>query len=402
MSTINVPDYYPQFRCSGSQCPDTCCGGWAISVDRDTFRTYQQNKHPALAPLFKLAVSKNTTATADSKNNFGVMNMRADGRCHFLQEDQLCAIHGHMGAQALSNTCRIYPRYLNQFGSQRENALGVSCPEAARLILLNPLPMQFTTVAPDPDVDGKAFTSYRYPLQNEGDPEQMAVLNDFRAVIIGILQCRDIALGTRLMVLGFLLDEAHRVVSSPTFASTQELLPVLGTFVDMLAFPTQLEAQFAQIAANTPRKLEVAANLMARSLAEDPSVRYKECLQDAAQGLPHYVDALQDYYQPYFQDKSYIFENYLVNQVLTRLFPFARGSYLDLYRVLIGNLAIIQVLLVGIAAKHQGLNDALVLQLIQTFARHSNHSASHQDKLIASLRPGPDDSFVHAMWLLKD
>ena len=402
MSTINVPDYYPQFSCTGSQCPDTCCGGWAISVDKDTFRTYQQNKHPALAPLFKLAVSKNASSSADSKNNFAVMAMRADGSCHFLQEDRLCSIHGHMGAQALSNTCRIYPRYLNRFGAQRENALGVSCPEAARLILLNPQPMQFTTVQADPDIDGKAFTSYAYPLQTEGDPQQMAALNDFRAVIIGVLQCRDLALGTRLMVLGFLLDEAHQVVSAGKAHWAQELLAVLGSFVDMLAHPAQLEAQFVHIAANTPRKLEMTADLIARALAEAPSPRYQECLQDAVQGLPSYPDALQAYYQPYFQDKAYIFENYLVNQVLTRLFPFARGTYLDLYRVLIGNLAIIQVLLVGIAAKHQGLNDALVLQLIQTFARHSNHSASHQDKLIASLRPGPDDSFVHAMWLLKD
>jgi lysine-N-methylase len=177
---------------------------------------------------------------------------------------------------------------------------------------------------------------------------------------------------------------------------------VLGSFVDMLAHPAQLEAQFAHIAPNAPRKLEMAAGLIARGLAEAPSPRYRECLQDAAQGLRDYPNALATYYQPYFQDKTYIFENYLVNQVLTRLFPFARGSYLDLYRSLIGNLALIQVLLVGIAAKHQGLNDALVLQLIQTFARHSNHSASHQDKLIASMRPSPDDSFVHAMWLLKD
>jgi len=402
MAGINAPDYYPHFRCSGSQCEDTCCGGWSISIDQDTYKQYTRSKHPALAPLMQLAVSKNTNANADSQNNFGVMVMRPDGRCHFLQEDQLCGIHQHLGAQALSNTCRIYPRYLNQFGAQREKALGVSCPEAARLILLNPQPMQFITVAPEPDIDSKAFTSYRYPLQNQGNPQQMAVLNDFRAVIIGILQCRDLGLGARLMVLGFLLDEAHRVVSAPTFKSTEELLPVLGIFVDMLAQPDKLEEQFAQVGPNTPRKLEMTADLIARALAEDPSPRYRECLQDAAIGLRSYPDALQAYYLPYFQDKTYIFENYLVNQVLTRLFPFARGTYLDLYRALIGNLALIQTLLVGIAAKHQGLTEARVVQLIQTFARHTNHSASHQDKLIASMRVGPDDSYVHAMWLLKD
>ena len=401
MPNINVPDYYPKFNCTGSQCEDTCCGGWTISVDKDTFHKYRANQHPDLAPLFKLAVSRLTTPAADHQNNFGQMNMRPDGRCYFLQEDQLCGIHKHMGGQALSNTCRIYPRYLNRFGAQRENALGVSCPEAARLVLLNPEPMQFISVAPDPEMDGKAFTSYRYPLQSDGDPQQMAVLNDFRAVIIGILQCRDIGLGTRLMVLGFLLDEAHRVTSSESFTSADELLPVLGIFVDMLAHPAQLEAQFAQITPNVPRKLEVAASLIERSLAEQPSPRFEECLQTAVQGLRNYAQAYEEHYLPYFQERGYIFENYLVNQVVTRLFPFARGSYLDLYRGLIGNLAIIQTLLVGMAATYQGLTEARVIQLIQTFARHSNHSASHQDKLIATLRAGPEESFVHAMWLLK-
>jgi lysine-N-methylase len=402
MPTVNVPDYYPQFGCIGSQCEDTCCGGWSISIDRDTYHKYKNTQLPALAPLMRLAVSKNTSPRADSKNNFAVMAMRADGSCHFLQEDRMCSIHGHMGAQALSNTCRIYPRYLNRFGAQRENALGVSCPEAARLVLLNPQPMQFITVQADPDIDGKAFTSYAYPLQSEGDPKHMAALNDMRAVIIGVLQCRELVLGARLMVLGFLMDEAHRVVSAGKANWVDELLAVLGSFVDMLAHPAQLEAQFAHIAPNTPRKLEMAAGLITRGLAEAPSKRYQECLEDAAVGLRDYPQALTVYYAPYFQDKTYIFENYLVNQVLTRLFPFTRGSYLDLYRSLIGNLALIQVLLVGIAAKYQGLNEALVVQLIQTFARHSNHSATHQDKLIASMRVAPEDSFVHAMWLLKD
>jgi lysine-N-methylase len=402
MPHINTPDYYPHFNCTGSQCEDTCCSGWSISVDKDTFHKYRANKHPQLIPLFKLAISKNTSPAADHRNNFGQMNMQPDGRCHFLQEDQLCAIHSHMGAQALSNTCRIYPRYLNRFGAQRENALGVSCPEAARVVLLNPAPMQFITVAPDPAIDNKAFASYRYPLDNDGDPQQMAVLNDFRAVIIGILQCRDLGLGTRLMVLGFLLDEANRITASDTFASADELLPVLGIFVDMLAHPAQLEAQFAQITANVPRKLEVTASLIQRSLAEQPSPRFRECLEAATQGLGNYAQAYEAHYLPYFQERGYIFENYLVNQVVTRLFPFTRGTYLDLYRGLIGNLAMIQTLLVGMAATYQGLTEARVIQLIQTFARHSNHSASHQDKLIASLRAGPEESFVHAMWLLKD
>ncbi len=412
MQKISVPDYYPKFNCTGSKCEDTCCSGWwNVSVDYDTYRKYQQNKQVKLAPLIKLAISKNTLPSADNKNNYGMMKMKPDGECYFLQEDKLCAIHSHMGAQGLSDTCRLYPRYLNQFGSRRENALGVSCPEAARLILLNPQPMQFVMIAPEPAIDDKAFTSYRFPLQGEGDPQQIAVLNDFRIVIIAILQFREISLGARVMLLGFLLEEVNGIAFSEDFTHASELLPTLESFIGMLSRPVQLEAQFSQIDPNIPRKLEVVAKLIEQSLADRASIRFQECLHAAAEGLAaatggtmlrQYTQSYDAFYRPFFHDKEYIFENYLVNQVITRLFPFTRGGYLDLYRELVCNLSVIQVLLVGMAAKHKGLNEELVIQLFQTFARNSNHNRSHLDNLIASLRADTQDSFVHVMWMLKE
>lgn len=416
MQKISVPDYYPKFTCTGSKCEDTCCSGWwNVSVDFDTYQKYQQNKQPELAPLFKLAISKNTLPSADKKNNYGMLKMKPDGECFFLQEDKLCAIHNHMGAQGLSDTCRLYPRYLNQFGSQRENALGISCPEAARLVLLNPQPMQFIKIAPEPAIDDKPFTSYRFPLQDAGDPEQIAVLNDFRIIIIAILQFREISLGARVMLLGFLLEEVNGIAFSEDFAHASELLPTLESFIGMLSRPAQLEAQFAQIDPNIPRKLEVVTKLIEQSLTDRASVRFQECLHAAAEGLVAGKDSATDgamsgrykqsydaFYRPFFHDKEYIFENYLVNQVITRLFPFTRGAYLDLYRELVCNLSVIQVLLVGMAAKHKGLNEELVIQLFQTFARNSNHNRSHLDNLIASLRADAQDSFVHVMWMLKE
>ncbi len=412
MQTITVPDYYPKFKCIGPDCEDTCCSGWwNVSIDHDTYLKYLQSTQPELAPLFKIAVSKNKLPSADNKNNYGMMQMKADGECHFLQEDKLCAIHKFMGAQALSDTCRLYPRYLNQFGAQREHSLGISCPEAARLILLNPQPLKFTSIEPEPSIDEKPFISYRFPLQADGDPEQISVLDDFRAVIIAILQYRELSLGARVMLLGFLLEEVNKTISSEKFSSASELLPALESFLGMLGHPEQIEAQYTKIETSIPRKLQIVAQLITQSLNKASS-RFKECLQDAFEGLEtdakhgemlnKFTQNYINYYRPFFQNKEYIFENYLVNQVITRLFPFTRGSYLDLYRELVGNLAVIQVLLVGIAAKHKGLNDALVIKLFQTFARNSNHNSGHLDNLIASLHSVEQDSFVHIMWMLKE
>jgi len=416
MENITVPDYYPKFNCIGPTCEDTCCSGWwNVSIDHDTFQKCQQSIQPELAPLFKLSVSKNTLPSADNKNNFGLMKMKPDGGCHFLQEDKLCAIHKFMGAQALSDTCRLYPRYLNQFGSRSERSLGISCPEAARKILLHPEPMQFGLIAPEPAIDEKPFTSYRFPLKSEGDSQQISMLEDFRAVIIAILQFREISLGARVMLLGFLLEEVDRIISAKEFAHAAEILPTLESFVGMLAHSEQIEGQFAQIESGIPRKLEIVAKMISQSLSK-ASNRYQKCLLAAFEGLNvdqavaaengdmyvNYTNNYRAFYLPFFQDKQYIFENYLVNQVFTRLFPFTRSSYLDLYREMVGNLSVIQVLLVGMAAKYRGLNEELVIQLFQTFARNSNHNSGHLDNLIASLHADAQDSFVHVMWMLKE
>jgi len=82
--------------------------------------------------------------------------------------------------------------------------------------------------------------------------------------------------------------------------------------------------------------------------------------------LRKYRQSYNDFYKSFFQNKENIFENYLVNNVIARLFPFTRGSYLDLYRELVLNLSVIQVLLVGIAAHHKGLDEMLVIQLFQS------------------------------------
>jgi lysine-N-methylase len=413
MQTITVPDYYPKFKCSGAQCEDTCCNGWwNIDVDKETYQVYLNSKHETLAPLFKDALNRNTSPSANNDFNFGLLKMKSDGGCHFLQADKLCAIHHHLGAPALSDTCRLYPRYLNQFGALRENSLGISCPEAAKLILLNSEPMQFIELAPEASIDDKPFASYRFPIQTEGDTEQISILNDFRAVIIAILQFREISIGARLMVLGFLLEDANKIFSSETFSHAIELLPVLQNFVGMLSYPEQLETQFAQIEASIPRKVEMANQLISCSLIEYATPRFKQCLETASAGLgmtqtaehliARYAESHATYYQPFFATREFIFENYLVNQVVTRLFPFTRDTYLNLYRELICNYSVIQVLLVGIGTKNNGLDEEQVIQLFQTFARNSNHNKNYLGKLLDSLNAQPGDSFVDVMWLLKD
>lgn len=412
-----VPDYYTQFHCIGGECEESCCIGWKISVDEASLRRYQACKHEVLAPMFSEALIENNDIPTRSKENAASMKRSEDGRCAFLQTDNLCSIHRHLGGEALSDTCATYPRYANLFGGQLEYSLGISCPEAARRVLLHPEPIGFELIDADPDLEKRNFISRRFPQHGNGDPAQMAVLNDLRGLIIGLLQFRELSLGARLMVLGFLLEDVDKITSSNKFKHASELVPVLKGYTSFVSNPTNVEAQFTQIDSDLPRKIQTIGNVLAQFLSERATPRMRECLIAASSGLvageteqrvadvellQRYDAAYRSHYTPYFMAKGYILENYLVNQVLTRLFPFAISNYLDLYRELVCNLAIIQVLLVGMAAHHQGLTDEHVVQLLQSFARKTNHNPTYLEKLLVAIAATGQGAFVDVMWMLKE
>jgi lysine-N-methylase len=414
MADLLTPDYYAGFQCIGAECEDSCCKGWSIGIDRDTYHAYKSNRHPALAPLIKIAVHRNAKAESNSNTSFGTMRMRDDGSCHFLDHDSLCLIQKTLGAQALGNVCRIYPRYLNRFGQQRENSLSISCPQAARLILLRREPITFAASPADAVYDSKAFTSYAYPRHGDDDPEQIAVLNHLRALIIAILQLRTISIGARVVLLGFLLEDASRVMGAAPVVHASALLPTLQSFAGMLEHPQALEQQYGAIAADTPRRLRAVARLMVDAMNSSATRRFKDCLQLAARGLGvdgdngasgstvhAYLQAYEQYYAPFIADRAHILENYLVNDVVTRLFPFTRGTFLDLYREMVCNLGVLEVLMVGLSAHDKGLGEERVVQLFQSFVRSVTHNSKHLDLLIGSLKAGPDDAFIHIMWMLK-
>lgn len=411
MSTYLAPHHYSQFQCTGPACEDSCCSGWRVDIDRRTFEKYQKVRHAELAPLIKQTLVKNPLAGSKKGKNYGSLTMKPDGACHFLQQDKLCSVQRVLGSEALSDTCAIYPRHVNRFGAQQERSLGISCPTAARLVLLNPDPMRFETFTQDLGIAGRDFLGLRFPEKNDGDPEQIAILNDFRALIIALLQWREVELGARMMLLGSLLEDVDQIASSDAFRHAREILPTLSAYASMLSDPESVRVQFAQVPSDLPKKLELMTGLLAGSLKLGARIRFQECLRDAADGLDatperdifqRYRDSHERYFKPFAQTHSHVLENYLVNQVFYRMFPFLRGAYLDLFRELVFNLAIVQVLLVGLAARHQGLNDELVIKLFQSYARKSDHNTSHLETLRQALPADRQNTFVDLLWLVKE
>lgn len=124
---FGVPSYYKEFRCKADRCQDSCCIGWEIDIDEDTFSYYK-----SVEGAFGQRLRKHMTT--EDGNSFV---LRENGWCPFLNEKKLCDICIHLGEEALSEVCTEFPRFTMEYADVREKILSLSCEEVGRLIFFS-------------------------------------------------------------------------------------------------------------------------------------------------------------------------------------------------------------------------------------------------------------------------
>jgi len=123
------PGYVSKFRCIGPDCEDSCCIDWSVHVDKQSYLKIMA--HPELKSL----AEESMQSTSNKDDDWAMIRFNEQGKCPFLQKNQLCKIHALAGEDALSDTCRSYPRISRVRRYDRFESLSLSCPEAARQIL---------------------------------------------------------------------------------------------------------------------------------------------------------------------------------------------------------------------------------------------------------------------------
>lgn len=161
---LYAPTYYKNFRCIADKCEHSCCIGWEIDIDQDTLAKYKSLKNGYGATIM------DSISLEDTPH----FQLAAGDRCPHLDERGLCKIILNVGEDYLSDICREHPRFYN-FTSVAEVGLGMSCPEAARLILSSPDFAEVEeigevdAVADDVLFDGRSARNELYAILKEKD-----------------------------------------------------------------------------------------------------------------------------------------------------------------------------------------------------------------------------------------
>ncbi|MBR5453552.1 MAG: flagellin lysine-N-methylase [Clostridia bacterium] len=148
MMKLYAPEYYRDFTCIADRCRHSCCIGWEIDIDSNTYERYSALSSP---------YGKTIMESIDTGTESPFFKLAANDRCPHLSENGLCKIILSEGENLLCNICREHPRFYSDTARGKEVGLGMSCEEAARIILSSDGYLSITEIG---EVDGDICSEY--------------------------------------------------------------------------------------------------------------------------------------------------------------------------------------------------------------------------------------------------
>jgi lysine-N-methylase len=303
--------------------------------------------------------------------------------------------------------CSSYPRVMNVVDDALERSLDLSCPEAARLVLLDPNPMEFDEEeGPPHDPRLGHLSTLTTSDENSGKPYQY--FREIRGCVIWLLQYRAYPLWKRLVILGSLCDQLHEMAAASRNSQIPEVVEAYVDAVHRKLFDEALTEHCAQPAA----KLELVLEFIVGRIGSDfTPPRFLECYQQFMQGIAwtgessmddigrNYASVYANHYAPFMSQHEYMLEHYLVSYVHRTLFPLGpqesnRGlsvhhiatSIRDQCMKMMAHYGIIQTVLIGVAGFHKARFDAShVIKVIQSFTKAFEHSLTFPQRTLQIL-----------------
>lgn len=364
-----MPKYMLSFKCIGSKCIDTCCAGWDINIDEDTYKKYI-NCTGELKELVKDKFKENKNS--NDYFNKGFMILKKHNKCPFLNDNLLCDIHGSIGEDNLCITCKRFPRVYNIVDDIYEKSGLASCPEVCIKAFLNKDKMEF--VENNENLDESAIEIRRIIDSEafEGSDSLLQYFWDIRISSINIIQNRDFSIEQRLSILKSFYNKIEKYYIEEDFDKIEELLELYNE--------EKVNFNLSKVL-NIEINNEFYLSLLDEDLIKNiKSIRLKECVEEYKKGISK-IDNIKENINNEktilhsIDEYSYILENYLVNQIFKDLIPFNKGESLNLsVTVLINSYKIIKCYIIGIALNNKEINKDLILRVIQSLSKDIEHN----------------------------
>ena len=383
-----MPLYVSRFKCIGPECEDNCCTGWKVTLDKKTFYAYRQVTLPQLTERFAQQIKRERSQGSEA--SYGSIKLLPNTRqCPFM-EDRLCAIQRELGEDYLSATCSSFPRHTRNFSGQYEQALTLSCPEAARLALLADDAFDF--VQSSVTVRAETISSIK-PMHGLS----LERMNEVRVFCMQLMRSEGLELWQRLAVLGVFCEGLTTLLAGGGQAGVSSLIENTrvmlekGLVLDTLAGMTPDHATQAQIFArlwrtrseNAVSELQSKVQMaIVKGLGADPEsgwVSNEKLAESYVSGLVRLAEALLS--------APHVLENYVLNEMFREFFPFGDTTPYQHYLRLVTRFGLVRLMMAGLCNNEGPLPDAVTLvQVVQTFCRRYQHNVQFMAQVNNALK----------------
>lgn len=354
------PEYYSKFSCIGPECERTCCAVWRILVEKDVLKRYEKSKHLDLKREAKEYIKK------DKKDNLNYIELDENKRCKFLDSDDLCSIQKRFGEKELPWGCRIYPRTMNYIDGIFERGMVLSCPEVSRIVLLNKDKMEFKMFEKKHE---RIDDMCNMALDSRGLNGPSKYFWDVRSFVIDLIQNRNHNMEKRLLGLGIFVQ---MIVDRE---ESKEIAAIMDSFDGILESDT-IDEKMKNIY-NVDETLE---------FMELPYKKIKELYFDKSEYHIIFEDFdekefkagiyafYNDKIKPYFEERQYIFENYIINKIFVYGFPYAEYGLENAYSKLMLDYEIFKLCIYILSYKKKEIDEKIIVEASYLWNRTASHN----------------------------
>lgn len=371
-----VPRYVTRFRCIGSRCEDNCCTNWSVAIDEPSYREYKQCSSPKLRNRLQNSIKPRQEGATTAAFAEIVLDSKTS-QCPFMEQG-LCAIHHELGEDKLSDTCATYPRITRDWRGHLEQALQLSCPEAARLALGAADAFDFVqseaTVRP-----ARVFFHNEHP----GIP--LALMDDMRLFCLRLMGYDGLKIWQRLAAIGVLCDAVTRSVTGQSEAGAEAAFRGIVARVESgVLFET-----FAGIEADHQSQATAFVINFLNRVSKRESTRQIRLWERISNGLGIDIEkrtvAVDDLTRNYRSGLArmdealkacpHVLKHYLLNEMYGHLFPFGAPTPYHHFVNLASRFGMLRLMLAAQCNTEGALpGEAEIIETVQVFCKVMQHN----------------------------
>ncbi len=339
--------------------------------------------------------------------------------CPFLTEEKWCGIQQTLGEEALSPICRTYPRIARKLPSGRiETTLHLSCPEAARLMLLTGSTERIgvsggKTAASNLSAAPSLLTGYDALVKQslramaasdaahfDGTRFAEMILVLTRSFLRLLLRDRRYSLGERLWLMSVFACRMQALLPIRDSGAAKQFPALLAEFCRLAQAGTILPA-LAQVAGEATMQLALTLGLVNQRLGRAMnSLRFLDDFKAFLDGIgyrpgmtpeslaPSWLRAESEAFAPWVEAHPWLLENYLEHALDRSGFPFGKDwdqpNPEEDCHALLTHFVVLRTLLIGVAAtRGSDFSAEHAVRLVQNYSRMVDH---HAEFLAAAAR----------------